>query len=508
MGKSTVILPSTPLEGTIALSPLDQIMPKCYTRLILGFDTAISELEQENTTKVLESGLQRLVNAVPALAGKIAPADRGAVAVYPSSGGVGFKVCNLTTEFKLSYEELRQKNFPLSAMSSTLAPFAAFLGPDEEAPVMAAQVNYIKGGMLLCVAIHHSFADGMGAGTLIKWWAAECRDDTGSTGKSQLTPELIASSLDRSPLTEDSLQYVYQREHPEYTILPPVEESAAGPPVDQITATPPADEKAAPPPADEKAAALPVEESADPLPADKTAADAPANEKTDSLPPTLPPMKVCLFHFSTASLTALKTAASNPKTWISTNDALCALLWGHISLARTNASYTPPPRYPQKLAIALNGRTRLQPALPTTYIGNVNLYPLATRKLVHAASLADLAREVRRAILAVDSEHVRSVLALVRNQPDVSRVVPGFDSFLGHDLAITSWVEMGVLGTEWAGVGRAAVVRVPVEGGWDGLCILLPGGGGLDVAVGLRSDVMAGLEKDEEFARFCHVVKG
>ena len=104
--------------------------------------------------------------------------------------------------------------------------------------------------------------------------------------------------------------------------------------------------------------------------------------------------------------------------------------------------------------------------------------------------------------------------------------MPGFRSFLGPDLAITSWADLGLQELDWgAAVGggggsRAESVKV-LKAQFGGLCIVLPrlmGGGdgdddddddderGLDVLVVLREEHLERLKGDEVFWGFCAVV--
>lgn len=85
-----------------------------------------------------------------------------------------------------------------------------------------------------------------------------------------------------------------------------------------------------------------------------------------------PPLKLCIFRISATQLSQLKSAASAPNPsdgWISTNDALSALLWRHITRARSRAVYTATsgPLFPEtalNFSLALEARRRVVPALP------------------------------------------------------------------------------------------------------------------------------------------------
>ena len=127
-------------------------------------------------------------------------------------------------------------------------------------------------------------------------------------------------------------------------------------------------------------------------------------------------MSTTVFHFSTTSLIKLKehviadlkNAKHETTAWISTNDALCSLLWQRITLARfgPEASLVPDPPASSTLCVAVNGRSKLTPPLPSTYLGNVNLYATSKLALPHLLSndrnLGAIAVLVRKAVTAID----------------------------------------------------------------------------------------------------------
>ena len=47
--------------------------------------------------------------------------------------------------------------------------------PQQPAVAFAAQLNYIEGGALLCVAFHHSVFDARGFATVLQVWATKAR---------------------------------------------------------------------------------------------------------------------------------------------------------------------------------------------------------------------------------------------------------------------------------------------------------------------------------------------
>jgi len=102
------------------------------------------------------------------------------------------------------------------------------------------------------------------------------------------------------------------------------------------------------------------------------------------------------------------------------------------------------------------------------------------------AGLAPLIRCVGDAARRVTKSHIGEVIALVSGTRDAGRILPGWDAFLGLDLTITSWANMGAYDCDFGealgisdGAGTKArglplFLRVPFVNHYDGLCIVLP----------------------------------
>ena len=202
-------------------------------------------------------------------------------------------------------------------------------------------------------------------------------------------------------------------------------------------------------------------------------------------------------------------------SWISTNDAICALLWQRISLARfghPDATTTEAATH-STLCLAVNGRSKLDPALSPAYIGNVNLYAIPKAPLAELLSgdekLGGLALSVRRAVKAIDDTKIRNTISFIEQLSDVSLLAPGFRNFFGPDLAITSWAELGLSTLDWGEAvgGQAVCVRIP-KASFDGLCIILPKlqDGSFEVVIGLKVEHMQRLKEDEIFSSFARIV--
>jgi hypothetical protein len=450
---------------TLSLSPLDQTMPLTYTRLLLCFP-----FNGENTailTGLLQSGVDHIVYQMPFLAGTLHPNDvrdeksGRAEVIYPSQDAkVSLRVMRLF-EFRYSYSELHDAGMPMNRLDNSLTPVSVFADPAKEpCPVFAIQATFIKGGLFLCICVHHAVMDGTGFGTFVGMLAESCA----SGGRSEIAN--LQQIQDRSLCFQGLPANHPHNPHPEYKIVDP--------------STPP------------------------PL---------------TSATPSLPPMTVRLFHFSASSLSTLKSSltahlpppvsASEPPSFISTNDALTALLWSCVTRARSPHLDT---STSSRLGMAVNARRHLNPPLSPNYLGNVNLFatsllPLSTLSAPDPASLASVALSIRKAIVAVNNQHIRSAVSLIDSLPNIKALQYGFNSFLGPDIAVTSWEGMGVYGQNWGlGLGTPGWARTVTSGsGFDGLGIVMPRrpGGGLEVMLGLRSEDMERLERDAIWREYC-----
>jgi hypothetical protein len=340
------------------------------------------------------------------------------------------------------YEELKAQHFPLSKLSTEhLSPVGVMPVPPN--PVFAAQANFIQGGLLLAVAVHHSASDGAGLDTIISTWAKNTAIAASTNGPFTAPSPL---SNDRTPLMTGT-PGANLANFPEFTLLPTPKPAA------------------------------PIDMSAY----------------------QLPPMTSHIFHFPPASLAAVKTTAAAH----STNDALLALLWTHMVKARNH----PPAGATSVLCLAADIRARAAPPLPATYLGNASMPVLTRRfpaadLLAPASGLRDAAAAIRASVDALGApDRVAKVIGLIGSREDPSDYKYSYNAFLGPDVVASSWTRFGVYDRAWGGgLGMPEALRVPGEGA-DGIVMVLPQlrDGGLEVLVGLEDGAMGRLLGDAGF---------
>ncbi|KAL9043381.1 MAG: hypothetical protein Q9214_003431 [Letrouitia sp. 1 TL-2023] len=451
----------------LTLSPLDQIMPRIYSRLILVFPT----LDASVAAQYIRSSLSHTLELIPFLTGSVVPSPRGGgrVDVLNSNGQNApldtlFEVQDLTAEkqeLKLSLQDMREKNFPIEMLNSNLlAPVPALPPTGKPVRVVMARANVLEDGLLLCVAFHHSVMDVGGIAAVLKVWSGYCRavhisEDEGRLGHMKNVALLSKGSLDRSSRMTGREGWSREGEVFREYKFPDI--------------------------------------------------------NTAAMPAQLPQMGTAILRFEEDKLRALKEKLMSRITekgaeqWVSTNDCLSALVWYLVTAARYHGGILSNEKE-SMLGFAINGRKKIDPPLPDTYVGNVNLYGTSVMRVSEMlnrdpdAALVEIALSIREAVRAVDSRRIHAVISFLDSQPDISALVPGFNNFLGPDFALTSWADTVIGELDWGSRlgGKMEKVRIP-SATFDGLGIVLPrtGDGGLEVLVGLKKDDLERIKGSE-----------
>lgn len=140
-----------------------------------------------------------------------------------------------------------------------------------------------------------------------------------------------------------------------------------------------------------------------------------------------------VFYLSPTALMALKKDASpihathtddNTPEWISTNDAVSALLWRTV-MAVQHPVETLGSNPISSFAIAIDGRSRTDPPVHPKTLGCFLEYVGVEMRIKNMLScnLADIAVEIRKAILKADKNWTDDIITLVDTLPDVDRII-------------------------------------------------------------------------------------
>lgn len=478
-----------PTEKTWALSPLDQVAPHRYIRVILCAPlNASTDENRAKISKSLQIGLQRTLTQIPFLCGVLRENNDGSGRFHIAAGpGVLFRSVDMTDDEDFSYQKLKAAHFPPSELKADLlAPVG--LIPDENAGVMAVQATFVSCGLLLTVCFHHFTVDVTAVETVLRAWAENTRlSQEGISGSksTNLFPEL----LDRTPLSGSG------GPNPKESGLDPKEKIKDFPQYKLLSSAPPS-----------------LDEN---------------STHAQPTPPSSPPLKSTVLYFSAAKLSALKSLAnppttSSPTSYISTNDAMTALLWHSIIKARR-------PVYPQqsRFLFAINCRKLFDPILPSPYLGGAIVYGFADRSIIspppseqsHSESsshshlhseLSKSALAIRNAITQITNKQVLELISLINSLSRMTDLVPSFDCVSGPDVFMTSWRDLRISDLNFgrSSIGKVERLRV-LTTAVDGRMLVLPAmeedDGGLEVFIGLKAPVMDRLTSDEELLRFAEV---
>ncbi|KUJ19672.1 uncharacterized protein LY89DRAFT_457710 [Mollisia scopiformis] len=437
------------LKGTTEqkLSPLDMNMPRLYgSRWILCFPLAAGA-DRADVHEKLKEGLAHTIASIPWIAGQIGPAEgsnpeSNRIQVVEGFGGVELKFKDLTSILP-SYTKLKKDNFSFSKFTTSLVSPLQVMQAIQ--PVMAAQANFIEGGLLLTVGVHHSACDATGLDTILETWALNTTAVSSTRSFSTYDPV----SNNRMPLCQGLPANI--ADFPEYIMMP----------------------------------------------SDGQQMGFPAFE--------MPPMVSKIFYFSSEHLANLKTAAKA----YSTNDALCAFFWHHMTAARNPTTDAGDNVKTSNICFAVNIRSRTSPPLPLTYMGNASLAAITPRLLV--TSLKDPESGLKLAAAAIRSavnktntpNRIPMTIGLLSSRPNAQDFKFACHGFLGPDLTATSWADIGVRNREWGVLGKPEGFSMPYEAA-DGAIAVLPrlADGGLEVMAALESEAMERMVKSEGFAKF------
>ncbi|KAK3313995.1 trichothecene 3-o-acetyltransferase [Apodospora peruviana] len=454
----------------LPLTALERIGPKGYLRYVFPFELA-QDYEIGEVHRILQAGYEALAKRLPVVGAEAVPDPDSkqagvlklqALPADDDARRILLKDLQASGAFPMSYAELKAKNFPLSAFDGEiLTRRSVWPVAGDRLPVSLVQANFVQGGLILTWCILHTFGDGNSFLTWTKVWAEECRRAQGLpiSDPVVLDPAMFA---DRERVMKPSGRNPGRvQDHPEYTILP---FTPQGPPPKMLSAS----------------------------------------------------HRGQIFYFSKESLAALKAEAapanaSDPtdQTWISTNDALSALLWRTVMAVQSPLD-TLQGDPVSVFNIAIDGRLRTDPPVHPRTVGCFLEYVAVSapiRDMLSSLKLADLAVMIRKALLKADNQFTDDVTALVEKLEDVDRLVAtAFLDVPGYNCVQTSWTNFELYGLDWGAAlgGAIQAVRSPSVGILNGLQVVLPvlPDGGMEILVGVEESCLNRLLHEPLWVKF------
>lgn len=414
------------------LSQLDHIVARNHTSYVLHFNTE----DTDAARRTIEKGVQRLVSAVPFLAGNVtlskgpeSPINRARVS--PSSLPVD-QVPMLRVKYHDTYEFQDTSN-------RELHPLPLFTPFSESPPVLRFQANIFQKNarVVLAMTFHHHVMDGSGAEQILKAFSECCR---ASDDQTELT---ISSTIaeDEARLREKVSTW------PSQCATRMDHSSDFGPDLFGVDITA------------EQFAQLEAQMSA--------------------------AVRTRRFRFSPEKVRQVKDICSKLGTesiQISSNDVVTALVAIGIDQA-LNPSPTEDwkPDDNASVMMVVDMRARIRPPLPTNYVGNMimpvhtELYPSGAEQ--SAATFGDedllrvarLAAGIRRKLQSMNEADVYSVAAMVEAQDNWAAT-----GARPANAFFTSWRHLGVYEHDF-GAQLGQVVDFNTDSGvLPGVCIILP----------------------------------
>ncbi|OJD29623.1 trichothecene 3-o-acetyltransferase protein [Diplodia corticola] len=536
MGKETFCIrplghENGPETEVFQMSDFDYLAPPVYTMLSLCYK--LDEQQSRDTiVQNLKESLQITVDQYRIVAARVqTEAGTGRLsAVRKRDGGVNFtiNVMNEADDF-LDFETLNQANFTSEKMDvNKLFPdevskrIASIFQDTSDPPAVVVQANFIRGGLILCVAAHHRISDGTGTNQFVNHWAANSH----ALSTKAALPAFDVSRLDRSPLC--------------FRGPPPSEERMAEL-KQQIGFVHHAGEGDNPQPSTEPISLItlhfPKTKLAS-LKADASPTPQDAQGRRDSATSySSDPEKSTSAEDAALGSSTTDTTAAAPVSWISTYDAIVATIWRAVTRARLPVFHSlpggPPATSSQLHAVDL----RSVAGVPATYYGNAmalptQTLPLSTLTSLHPPassspspsahghqpadpSLAAVATAIRAGITRCSTRATAAATAeWIAGTADKSRVT--LPNLIGTGLYCTSWRSMSYYRTADFGFGLPNRVRRPPIVA-DGIAFVYPqrpeecGAApdeGIDVVLGLAKGTAGRFLADEELLRYARVVEG
>ncbi|KAI1417000.1 transferase family-domain-containing protein [Hypoxylon sp. FL1857] len=455
------------------LSPLENLLPRGYVREMFCFSS-----EHPDISHILKLGLAGVVTDVPYLLSSIVTDENKHISLNEPHQTLEDLYSEEDLSDALDYTFMKEQHFPPSTFSvSGIIPPDTIPPLTNPAPVFRARLTLVKGGLILCVAIHHSTTDITGFGALLKIWASHCR-----------THSSAAVGFDPTWLSRKAL------------LEPPGVPSRCAP-----TSIP---------------ELLHIQG-----PDDLAKFASTASRHND--------FTTAIFYFPQKTLQALKRAVNDHivsqgvASWVSSSDILTALLWSAILAAESDSGTNA--KGNSTIGFPVNFRSRLNPPLPPDYLGAAFVMTVATASkedllsfatvadplsdgvLLDSASvsrLAKIASTIRASLHRVDEESVRDVLMYLDTIPDNHPPI-----ILGprHDgISIVSWADQGVYELNWGSeIGKCDAVRMPrlMSKRYPIVLPRLPAtingdGGGLEVIVSFDRKILERFEQSSPIRRF------
>ncbi|KAF2151578.1 hypothetical protein K461DRAFT_268730 [Myriangium duriaei CBS 260.36] len=453
----TTFVPGPSFE--IDLAPLDALHPTVWVCRLLVFKCKSVE-QRDAQLLAFKKGLQELVLLCPVLGGQIALANHGIEAKYDllSGRGITLVVRDLYASIK-PFTQLEKLNF----CSSQLPYDLLMPTPDDVNAACKTQFSSIDGGTIISFAISHNIVDGVGTDEVMRMLSGFTRlaQQAPLEKRTALECETGTLGLDRSVLRNISSHGVFKIEdHPAYRITSQHGDVMESKSTTQVT----------------------------------------SRDQSQEIPVLL---RLCPDGLSQLKL----DATTSGRSFISTHDALAALMWRSILYIRTQRNEAQGMRSSTtNFFMPSNARQHLN--LPASYIGNA-VYQLSASLdvsvLLSDSGLQQAAHAIRRAITNVNSDLVSSYMAELKTRwLDWGFLYDAATTTFGMGTDFSSTI---LYSLDWGDAfGPMVRYRFPWSAGSAGYCVLpkLPDGTA-EAIVTVRPEEVALLRSEKLFGKYMEI---
>jgi hypothetical protein len=430
-----------PTEKAPTVLPSEQVGPKGWIRVIMCLELA-DNYDADQISSILTTAWANFKERTPMVGVEMVPLGpevkpAGMVKLQPYSEGdiVDFVVKDHRKNDALpSFAQLKAQNFPTAAFDVDTFCYRGLGGewPNyavDRVPTNMMQANLIKGGLLLNHLCFHGFADATTMWKLTELFAEDVRRAQGL----DIEKPAIIHMQDRAKLLESTGKHVsanFAENHKEFLHIP---------------FTP------------------------------------------EAIPPGLTdiPHHANIFQFTPDAIRALKEECSPSNVrlpdYITTNDALTALLWRSTQRAEQH-DHSAVGDKPSVIQVALDTRRRAHVPVHPHTLGNIMGYTVAALPLQQVlsgehASLADLAVLVRQGVAKSGHTYYDELANYVENMDNVNRlVITAFLDMIGANVLQSNWSEFDYYRIEWGPAfgHRIKAFRFPASGVCPGFNIIMP----------------------------------
>ncbi|TGO45654.1 hypothetical protein BCON_0375g00020 [Botryotinia convoluta] len=419
MSSSTPLNQATPsaTETLITeLTPLDHLMPRTYV-ISMNCSWPISRRSNiEDIHKHLKLGLKQTIKEIPFLGGSVVPTGspgKFCIETLPGDFEGNQLIFNdLRTgsgnSWPHSYKSLRKARFPSTLFTDDcLSPVKGYM-TQERLPVIAAQANFIDGGLVLHLSVLHTACDVLAWNNILSILSKNVKASWPTEAEVALNDDLqdykvLPSFLDRSPLMRGNLN-VKRMDVREYKL--------------QLA---------------------------------NSKLEDPRNHLINPPPKSITEMEIALFCISNSKLGELRDSISiegSAASWLTVNDALAALMWYCVNRVRISNGSQKLLR--GNLSVAYDGRTVLDPPLPKRFMGNSSLgFPITLD--IHPRSIFEAALAISESRNDFNDKHIRDIIGFLDGLGDITEERVSYAKTLNPILVISNLKDMGFYEQDWGG---------------------------------------------------------